>query len=135
MCTSPGTGTRESNYLRTTTPVSSLLIGSLCSSSFRHAWLTSDFPAACLHLPHTLVNSGDPRGFAFVRFVNRADADEAMAKMDGAEFKGRQLRIQYAMSRRPDNPREHYQQRAMSSRDAHRGSGGGGHRRSRYVLL
>jgi hypothetical protein len=58
-----------------------------------------------------------------VRFVHRRDADEALAKMEGAEVDGQHLKIQYAMERRPDNPRRYYEQTRGVRGDAY-GSGG-----------
>ena len=36
----------------------------------------------------------EPRGFAFVRFLERGDAEEAMREMEGREVDGREVRIQ-----------------------------------------
>eukprot|EP00611_Tribonema_gayanum_P003049 TRINITY_DN12373_c0_g1_i1.p2 TRINITY_DN12373_c0_g1~~TRINITY_DN12373_c0_g1_i1.p2 ORF type:complete len:137 (-),score=24.70 TRINITY_DN12373_c0_g1_i1:127-537(-) len=52
------------------------------------------------------------RGFAFVRFMDKRDAEDALHRMDGQDLDGRVLRIQFAMERRP--------------RGDDRGSGGGG---------
>ncbi|XP_017720137.1 PREDICTED: serine/arginine-rich splicing factor 8, partial [Rhinopithecus bieti] len=46
-----------------------------------------------------------PRGFAFVRFHDRRDAQDAEAAMDGAELDGRELRVQVARYGRRDLPR------------------------------
>jgi RNA recognition motif-containing protein len=74
-----------------------------------------------------VCDAAQPRGFAFVRFVHRRDADEALAKMEGAEVDGQHLKIQYAMERRPDNPRRYYEQtRGAREREAYGGGGGGG---------
>jgi len=40
--------------------------------------------------------SGEHRGFAFVRFVNKDDAEDAIDSMDGRTFEGRELRVQLA---------------------------------------
>ncbi|KAG5187775.1 hypothetical protein JKP88DRAFT_253829 [Tribonema minus] len=56
--------------------------------------------------------TGDPRGFAFVRYLDNHDAEEALTAMDGKELDGRTLRIQFAMQRRPDNPREYFMNQA-----------------------
>lgn len=49
--------------------------------------------------------SSEPRGFAFVRFANREQAEEAQRALDGTELEERTLRIQEAKERRPENPR------------------------------
>ncbi|CAN0241121.1 unnamed protein product [Laminaria digitata] len=40
------------------------------------------------------LRSGEPRGFAFVRFMDQRDADDAIDRLDGEFFAGRELRIQ-----------------------------------------
>uniref|UniRef100_A0A2K5WZV1 RRM domain-containing protein n=1 Tax=Macaca fascicularis TaxID=9541 RepID=A0A2K5WZV1_MACFA len=59
-----------------------------------------------------------PRGFAFVRFHNRRDAEDAEDAMDGAELDGRELRVQMARYGRRDLPR--------SRQEEPRGRSGGG---------
>lgn len=54
--------------------------------------------------------TGRPRGFAFVEMTSDADAQKAIAAMDGAEFGGRNLRVNEAEDRRgpgagPGGPR------------------------------
>lgn len=46
--------------------------------------------------------SKDSRGFAFVRFYDRRDAEEAMARMDGHVMDGREMRVQLARFGRPN---------------------------------
>lgn len=50
--------------------------------------------------------SGRPRGFAFVDFGDRTQADEAIKKFNGTSFKGRNLAINEARARenRPPTP-------------------------------
>ncbi|GLD98160.1 hypothetical protein PINS_up006857 [Pythium insidiosum] len=55
--------------------------------------------------------SNESRGFAFVRFMNKEDADNAIQGMEGYDFDGRQLHVQFAKQRRPENPREFYRER------------------------
>ncbi|XP_033117261.1 serine/arginine-rich splicing factor 2-like [Anneissia japonica] len=55
---------------------------------------------------------GNSRGFAFVRFYDKLDADDALDGMDGAILDGRELRVQMARYGRPSGGR--------------RGGGGGG---------
>lgn len=47
----------------------------------------------------------ESRGFAFVRFYDKRDADDAMRYMDGAIIDGRELRVQKARYGRPNNER------------------------------
>ncbi|XP_041364984.1 serine/arginine-rich splicing factor 2-like isoform X2 [Gigantopelta aegis] len=47
----------------------------------------------------------ESRGFAFVRFYDKRDAEDAMDSMDGAIFDGRELRVQTARYGRPDTRR------------------------------
>lgn len=56
------------------------------------------FPKRCgdlgdVYMPRDL-RTGEPRGFAFVRFMDQRDADDAIDRMDGEFFAGRELRIQ-----------------------------------------
>ena len=67
----------------------------------------------------------DSKGYAFVRFLKQEDADDALDKMQGYMMNGRELRIEVAQRRRPDNPREHYRGRDEPRR-------GGGYDRDRY---
>lgn len=59
-----------------------------------------------VYLPRN-YSTNEPRGFAFVRFVNREDGEDALRSMDGKVVDGRELRIQEAKERRPENPKEH----------------------------
>jgi splicing factor, arginine/serine-rich 2 len=59
-----------------------------------------------VYLPRN-YSTNEPRGFAFVRFVNREDGEDALRSMDGKLFDGRELRIQEAKERRAENPKEH----------------------------
>jgi len=66
--------------------------------------------------------SGDSRGFAFVRFYNKHDAEDALDDLNGRKFDGRELRVQFAKNRkteREDFPR---------GRRGGGGRGGGGGR-------
>jgi len=44
---------------------------------------------------------GDTRGFAFVRFYDKRDAEDAIDAMDGKELDGRDLRVDIARHDRP----------------------------------
>lgn len=65
--------------------------------------------------------TNESRGFAFVRFMQKRDAEDAIEGMEGKDFQGRDLRVQFAKQRRPDNPREFYSRSA----DDDRGGRGG----------
>merc|ERR1719347_1391491 len=44
----------------------------------------------------------ESRGFAYVRFLDRRDAEDAMDSLDGRTYDGRDLRIQMAKYARPE---------------------------------
>ena len=44
---------------------------------------------------------GESRGFAFVRFYDKRDAEDAIDAMDGKELDGRDLRVDIARHDRP----------------------------------
>lgn len=46
-----------------------------------------------VYMPRDL-RTGEPRGFAFVRYMSQRDADDAIDRLDGEFFAGRELRIQ-----------------------------------------
>jgi len=58
----------------------------------------------------------ESRGFAFVRFYDKRDAEDALKEMDGRILDGRELRVQMARYGRPTSPQR-------------RGGGGGRDRR------
>ncbi|KAK6187594.1 hypothetical protein SNE40_005587 [Patella caerulea] len=64
----------------------------------------------------------ESRGFAFVRYYDKRDAEDAMDSMDGAMMDGRELRVQMARYGRPSNSR---------GQDNRRRGGGGYHGRDR----
>lgn len=45
------------------------------------------------------------RGFSFVRFYDKRDAEEAMDRMNGYMLDGREMRVQLAKYGRPSEPR------------------------------
>ena len=49
--------------------------------------------------------TGRCRGFGFVRFTKKEDAEEACAKMDGSSFNGREIRVVFARHPRPMDER------------------------------
>jgi len=49
--------------------------------------------------------SKESRGFAFVRFWDRRDAEDAMDALDGRTYDNRELRVQMAKYARPENDR------------------------------
>ncbi|KAI1750989.1 hypothetical protein F4782DRAFT_230568 [Xylaria castorea] len=48
-------------------------------------------------------DTGRSRGFGFVRYTNEADADRAIANMNGVEFDGRAIRVDKASDAGPKN--------------------------------
>ncbi|XP_061402164.1 serine/arginine-rich splicing factor 2-like [Musca vetustissima] len=70
----------------------------------------------------------ESRGFAFVRFYDKRDAEEALEAMDGRKLDGRELRVQMARYGRPTSPSNN-NRRNGGRRGG--GGGGGGRRRSR----
>ncbi|KAM3964477.1 SR family splicing factor SC35 isoform 2-T3 [Aphomia sociella] len=57
----------------------------------------------------------ESRGFAFVRFYDRRDAEEALESLDGRMLDGRELRVQMARYGRPSSPyRSRYERRRRS---------------------
>lgn len=64
----------------------------------------------------------ESRGFGFVRYFNKHDAEDAIDGLDGRKYDGRELSVQYARYDRPDERRGGY--------GGGRG-GGGGRDRSR----
>merc|ERR1712228_594191 len=47
----------------------------------------------------------ESRGFGFVRYYNKQDAEDAIDGLDGRKYDGRELSVQYARYDRPDNDR------------------------------
>uniref|UniRef100_A0A8C8HVD1 Serine/arginine-rich splicing factor 2 n=1 Tax=Oncorhynchus tshawytscha TaxID=74940 RepID=A0A8C8HVD1_ONCTS len=72
----------------------------------------------------------ESRGFAFVRFHDKRDAEDAMDAMDGALLDGRELRVQMARYGRP--PDSHFGRRGGSGPPRRHGGYG---RRSRSKTL
>ncbi|CAH1179006.1 unnamed protein product [Phaedon cochleariae] len=50
----------------------------------------------------------ESRGFAFVRFYDKRDAEDALDAMDGRMMDGRELRVQMARYGRPTSPQRRY---------------------------
>ncbi|XP_063916817.1 serine/arginine-rich splicing factor 2 isoform X2 [Zophobas morio] len=69
----------------------------------------------------------ESRGFAFVRFYDKRDAEDALDAMDGRMLDGRELRVQMARYGRPTSPHRRYRGRRRYSRSRSRSRG----RRSR----
>lgn len=72
----------------------------------------------------------ESRGFAFVRFYDKRDAEDALDAMDGRILDGRELRVQMARYGRPTSPQRRggrHNDRRRRSRDR----GGHDRRRSR----
>ena len=62
------------------------------------AHFTAIGPLSSLALP-TDRDTGKPRGFAFVEFRERADAEEAIRRLNNQAFKGRPLAVSEARAR------------------------------------
>ncbi|KAG7170178.1 serine/arginine-rich splicing factor 2, partial [Penaeus vannamei] len=58
--------------------------------------------------------SRESRGFAFVRYYDRRDAEDAMEAMDGRRLDGRELRVQMARYGRPETPPHRRRRRRYS---------------------
>lgn len=69
----------------------------------------------------------ESRGFAFVRFYDKRDAEDALEAMDGRMLDGRELRVQMARYGRPTSPQT---RRGGGGRDRDRRDRGG--RRDRF---
>ena len=69
----------------------------------------------------------ESRGFAFVRFYEKRDAEDAMERLDGYVIDGREMRVQLARYGRPNENK--------GGRYGGGGGGGGGGRRNRYVVM
>ena len=72
-------------------------------------------------------DTGRPRGFAFVEFVNEADAANAVTQMSGQELDGRALRVTEAEDRRGGSPGGGGGGGFRSAGGPPRDSGGGGY--------
>jgi len=72
-----------------------------------------------IHIPKD-GRTGDNKGFAFVRFVHKEDAEDAMDDINGRKFDGRELRIQFAKNRKTEwkdfNNRSDRRSRSRSGR-------------------
>merc|ERR1719186_833029 len=64
--------------------------------------------------------SKESRGFAFVRFIDKRDAEDAMDALDGRLYDGRELRVQMAKYGRPDNDRNRRRSRSRDRRSRSR---------------
>ncbi|KAF7273039.1 SR family splicing factor SC35 isoform X2 [Rhynchophorus ferrugineus] len=64
----------------------------------------------------------ESRGFAFVRFYDRRDAEDALEAMDGRMLDGRELKVQMARYGRPTSPHRRYRGGRRRSRSRGRRS-------------
>jgi len=69
--------------------------------------------------PHTQ----DSRGFAFVRYFDERDADDAIDRLNGALLDGRELRVQFAKHARPPQSSSFSRRYAPPPRRSRRRSG------------
>lgn len=65
-----------------------------------------------VYIPRDRYNR-ESRGFAFVRFYDKRDAEDAMDALDGTMLDGRELRVSMAKYGRPADP---YRRRAPPQR-------------------
>ena len=54
-----------------------------------------------VYIPRNIRNN-EPRGYAFVRFLDKRDAEDAQRGLDNSELDGRPITIQEAKQKRPD---------------------------------
>ena len=73
--------------------------------------------------------SGQSRGFAFVEMANNADADKAMAALNGAELSGRTLTVNEARPREARPSGGFGGGNRFAGGGGRPGGGGGGNRR------
>lgn len=67
-------------------------------------------------------NNGVNRGFAFIRFLHKDDAEDAIDSLDGRTYDGRELRVQMAKYDRTERDRDMGRDRGRSrSRSRSRG--------------
>uniref|UniRef100_A0A5S6QQS7 RRM domain-containing protein n=1 Tax=Trichuris muris TaxID=70415 RepID=A0A5S6QQS7_TRIMR len=87
-----------------------------------------------IHIPRDRWTR-DSRGFAFVRFHSRRDAERAMGKMDGRRLDGRQIHIVMARYGRPIDDRgrngDDYYRRRRERSESPRDQRRDGYRRRR----
>jgi len=50
------------------------------------------------------LQTGRSRGFGFVYFDNKDDAEEAKERANGMELDGRRIRVDYSITKRPHTP-------------------------------
>ena len=79
-----------------------------------------------VHIPRDR-HSRQSRGFGFVRFTSKKDADYAVSRMDGRYVDGREIRVSFAKYDRPID--EHGYDRNYSDRGGGGGRDRGGDRR------
>jgi len=73
----------------------------------------------------------ESRGFAFVRFYDKRDAEDALEAMDGRMLDGRELRVQMARYGRPNSPQGGGRRNGGGRRDRDRRRSSRDRRRSR----
>ncbi|CAL4136980.1 unnamed protein product, partial [Meganyctiphanes norvegica] len=78
------------------------------------------------------AQTGRSRGFAFINFEHQEDATEAKERCLGMEIDGRQIRVDYSITRRAHTPTPGIYMGNPTSRSGGGGGGGGGGRRGGY---
>src|SRR3989344_5259050 len=76
--------------------------------------------------------SGRSKGFGFVTFANKEDAEKAIAKMNDKETEGRNLKVNEAKPMDPDRPRPPRRDFGGGGGGRGRDFGGGGGRGRRF---
>jgi RNA recognition motif-containing protein len=74
--------------------------------------------------------TGQPRGFAFVEMTNRNEAEEAIARLNGAELHGRTMNVNEARPKPEGGFGGGNRPRGNGGGNRGGGSGGGGNRRN-----
>eukprot|EP00545_Synedropsis_sp_CCMP1620_P000107 CAMPEP_0119009820 /NCGR_PEP_ID=MMETSP1176-20130426/4622_1 /TAXON_ID=265551 /ORGANISM="Synedropsis recta cf, Strain CCMP1620" /LENGTH=230 /DNA_ID=CAMNT_0006962399 /DNA_START=53 /DNA_END=742 /DNA_ORIENTATION=- len=102
---------------------SQLYVGNL---SYEASWQDlKDFFRQCGDVEHADViegPNGEKKGFGIVRFSNRKDANFAIRRFDGFEWKGRKMEVRMDQQQQQGGRRGDREQ----SMDTHGGGGGGG---------
>jgi len=95
-------------------------------------------PIGDIYIPRDQF-SRSSRGYAFIRYLKKRDAEDALDRMDGADLDGREIRVQFARygrasttdSRDKTSRRRRTRSRSRSRRRSKHRSRSGSNRRSR----
>ena len=92
--------------------------------------LNETFQIGDIYIPRDKY-SKESRGFAFVRFLDRRDAEDAMDSLDGRKYDGREIRIQMAKYARPEPSRRRSRSRSRDRSSRRRSTSSRSRSRSR----